>query len=193
MNIQIGKHVKEFRKKNAMTLNDLSEKTGLSVSYLSMLERGLNSPTIENLNIICQALNITLTSLIEKINTNVSIVTRPAERKTIFQDAGVTYLAATEGDFQMSSVVMTVTDNALHVSHGHVADEVGYIISGSLKMTISGTDYSLNAGDCIYIESNRPHSYKKSSAGDCVTFWTYSDSNRSIIDSKSFAIKKNSK
>lgn len=180
MNIQIGHHIKEYRKREKMTLANLAEKTGMSVSYLSMLERGLNSPTIENLNIICQALGITLTALIEKLDTTSSIVTHSGKRQVIFEDSSSLYEAATEGEHQMSSVIMTVTDCEKHESHGHVADEVGYIISGSLVMTVDGTDYPLNAGDCIYIEANRSHSYRKTGNENCVTFWTYSSSEHNI-------------
>lgn len=176
MNLQIGRQVKNYRKSCGFTLNNLSEKTGLSVSYLSMLERGMNSPTIENLNKICHALNITLSSLIEKASASSSIVTHRNNRRVIFDDGGISYTAATEGEFQMSCIELIVSDDKLHISHGHVADEVGYIASGSVLMTVGNADYTLEAGDCIYIEANQPHSYHKLSEEPCITFWTYSSS-----------------
>lgn len=64
----IGNMIKLCRRKKQITLQVLSEQTGLSVSYLSTLERGLSSPTIANLNLICEALGITMADLILKLD-----------------------------------------------------------------------------------------------------------------------------
>lgn len=42
--------IKAFRKTHEMTLRDLSNVTGLSVSYLSDLERGRTLPSLETLD-----------------------------------------------------------------------------------------------------------------------------------------------
>ena len=57
----IPKTIKAFRLTNDMTLNDLSEKTGLSVSYLSDLERGRTIPTLDTLDTILTAFGAILT------------------------------------------------------------------------------------------------------------------------------------
>lgn len=57
----IPKTIKAFRLANDMTLNDLSAKTGLSVSYLSDLERGRTIPPLNTLDTILTAFGATLT------------------------------------------------------------------------------------------------------------------------------------
>ena len=74
----------------------------------------------------------------------------------------------------MECLVMTISDTSLHVSNAHVADEIGYIVSGSITMNVSGVEYPLSQGDCIYIEANQHHSYYKTSKEDCVSIWVYS-------------------
>lgn len=178
MNVQIGKCVKLHRKKKALTLSAVSAKTGLSVSYLSNLERGVANPSVQTLNNICQVLGITLSDLINKVSAPQPIVTKAGERRILLQEGGILYENATEGDFRMSSILMTVKDSGVHMAHHHIADEVGYIISGSMTMTINNVDYFLSAGDCIYIEANQEHSYVKTSEEDCVSFWTYAHSSQ---------------
>jgi len=56
----IPKTVKELRKAHEMTLLDLSEKSGFSVSYLSDIERGRTLPTIETLDELLKALGTEL-------------------------------------------------------------------------------------------------------------------------------------
>lgn len=55
---KIGKRVKEAREKSGMTQADLSEKVGVSVTYISSIERGLSFPRGEVLVGILNALNV---------------------------------------------------------------------------------------------------------------------------------------
>ena len=173
MNHELGSIIKGYRKDRQMTLQSLADATGLSVSYLSLLERGMNSPTLENLNKICAALKICMSNLISQLDAKASIVTHANERRVIFDGKGFLYESASEGKRQLSCVVMTIYDNRLHLSNAHVADEIGFIVSGSLHFTVSGEQYDMGPGDCIYIEANNNHSYQKTSTEDCVSIWVY--------------------
>ena len=53
---EIGTFIKKRRKELGMTLQQMADKTGLSTGYLSLMERGINSPTIDNLHKICRAI-----------------------------------------------------------------------------------------------------------------------------------------
>ena len=179
MNEQIGGILKHHRKRKNITLKELCDLTGLSVSYLSMLERGLNSPTVANLNLICKALDMTMAELIQKLDTSQIVVHRD-ERETIFRNDGYLYESATKGTRPLSCVVMTISDALVHESTPHVADEVGYVISGSLAMNVNGQDYTLEVGDSIYIAANSYHSYRKTSKCDCVSVWVYGTSHTPV-------------
>ena len=174
----IGSMIKLHRKKKGITLQGMADRTGLSISYLSMLERGLSSPTIANLNLICEALNLTMSELILKLDTAQALVRR-GERRTILSDTGYSYEAATEGKHQMSCVVMTVSDSLVHISNPHVADEIGFIIKGTLSLTMNDDEYVMHAGDCIYIDANTNHSYQKLGDEECVSVWVYASSHAS--------------
>lgn len=173
MDVRIGERIKQIRKNNEITLKDLSAATGLSVSYLSMLERGLSSPTIANLQKVCQALNITFTDLLRDIDDN-KIFVKKDERRIIFGDKnGVLYEAITEGNRHIKSICMTVYDNLEHYSGQHIADEFGYCVKGSIMITLNGIEYHLHEGDALYIEANSTHSFVKTSEEECVTIWSY--------------------
>jgi len=62
----IPKTIKAFRLTNDMTLSDLSVKTGLSVSYLSDLERGRTVPPLDTLDKILMAFGTTLSLGVQK-------------------------------------------------------------------------------------------------------------------------------
>ena len=41
----LGEHVRNMRKKRGITLKELAEKTGLSIGYISQIERDLTDPS----------------------------------------------------------------------------------------------------------------------------------------------------
>lgn len=168
----IGAIIKQYRRRKKITLQELSNSTGLSVSYLSMLERDLTSPTVANLNLICEAFGITMSDLILKLDST-QVLVRKEDRRLIFGNDGYIYEATTEGKHQMSGVVMTISDCLQHVSTPHVADEIGFVVCGQLELTIDEVSYILNPGDCIYINANSPHSYRKIGDEPCITHWVY--------------------
>lgn len=171
MNVQIGNIIKLARKKNKITLKDLAEKTGLSISYLSLMERGLNSPTLENLNKVCFALSLTLSDLITQAENSAAVIIHPEERATIFKNEGYLYQIAYNDTRKINCIFMTIDNNELHISNEHVNDEIGYVIEGSMILEIEGVQYEANAQDCIYIEAGKNHSYRKCGNEKCVTVW----------------------
>jgi transcriptional regulator with XRE-family HTH domain len=64
MMTRLGEVLKNFRTKKKITLLQLSELTGLSISYLSIIENNLRKPNIDILEKICQALDIPLEMLL---------------------------------------------------------------------------------------------------------------------------------
>ncbi|MBT3877756.1 MAG: response regulator [Candidatus Scalindua sp.] len=67
LNIKIGKKVRVLRGENRLTLKQLAERTNLSVSLISQIERAESAASISTLNKIVTALNISLKDLFENI------------------------------------------------------------------------------------------------------------------------------
>ena len=83
--LMLGRKLKELRKRKLLTITQLSLYTGLSVGYLSNVERGQTSPTVDNLRKICDELDVSPAELItQKIegksiirSTDAQIIVRP--------------------------------------------------------------------------------------------------------------------
>ena len=59
--------MREFRSKKGLTLKQLAERTGLSVSLISQIERAESAASISTLNKVVAALNVKLTVLFQDI------------------------------------------------------------------------------------------------------------------------------
>jgi transcriptional regulator with XRE-family HTH domain len=62
--VMIGGRIRELRTAKEMKLQDLAAQTGLSLSMLSLVERGKTSPSIGTLIVICSALGIHMGDLL---------------------------------------------------------------------------------------------------------------------------------
>ncbi|CAN5179648.1 hypothetical protein BH11PLA2_BH11PLA2_07400 [soil metagenome] len=63
----LGSAIRERRKNLGFTLSNMSERTGVSLGYLSQIELGKNSASIETLYRICLALGIKMSELFTSV------------------------------------------------------------------------------------------------------------------------------
>lgn len=167
----IGKIIKDRRKALNMTLQQVASHTGLSTGYLSLLERGINSPTIDNLHKICRAIDTTMIELLSDMEHN-KLCVKKSERTTYFSAPGkLQYESLIEGDRALVCTSVTVYDDEEHVSDRHIADEFGMIITGALIVTIGKTVYEMHEGDSIYIPAGSVHSYRRLGNEESVSIW----------------------
>jgi transcriptional regulator with XRE-family HTH domain len=61
----LGKRISEIRKSNGLTQEDLAEKAGYSVEFISLVERGLNAPSVAGLAKIAKALKVEVKDLFD--------------------------------------------------------------------------------------------------------------------------------
>ena len=172
--MNLGEKIKYFRKEQKMTIKNLSTKTNLSVGFISNIERGQNSPSISNLQQICEALEVNLMEVLQDVNEH-SPITRRVDRKSIFEsDQGnINIETLTNSNHALNGISITISDDNQHsdFSWGHNYDEVGVVIEGSLEIELNNKLYTLNEGDSIYIEKFQAHKYRNPEKKKNITHW----------------------
>ncbi|MGP7815695.1 cupin domain-containing protein [Niallia sp. 01092] len=173
--MNLGEKIKDIRKQKRLTIADVALKTGLSNGYISNVERNLNSPTIENLRKIVQALSTTLVEFFQDQQEN-SRVVRKDERVTIMKanDQSTFYeLLSPSGNKEMGAVLVTLKPGAASGTepHSHKGEEFGFVIKGSMFYQIGNETYELEEGDSIYYDASIPHYYKNNGKTECISIW----------------------
>ena len=64
--MSVGDKLRALRKQNKLTLKELSEKTSLSISFISDIENKRRNPSIDNLKILANALNVSVSELLDE-------------------------------------------------------------------------------------------------------------------------------
>ncbi|PXZ07447.1 DNA-binding protein [Gilliamella apicola] len=172
----VGLKIKQIRKKQNKTLQQLSSISGLSSGYLSNLERNIISPTIAQLQKVCFALNINITDVLTINQPPSSPVTRANERKVFFTEKDkVKYEMLNNGEHDIEGICITVEQGFSYerTSWGHDYDEIAVITQGSLCIEMLNQKFIINAGDSIYIKKNTLHTFKNVGNSTCVSYWFY--------------------
>jgi len=66
----MGDELRESRERVGLTQEELSFRAGLSRPYISQLERNLKSPTVDTLFLICDALGVSASELIGRVDAS---------------------------------------------------------------------------------------------------------------------------
>src|SRR3569833_1963158 len=144
-----------------MTLQALSDSSGLSPSMLSLVERGRASPSIGSLVVIASSLGVTMSDLVAgDAAAEENLVVRASEPKAIETAQHVLRRVLREDRSRGLSIAVNEyapgTGNA-DQAISHDGYEYGFILEGQLTVTVDGTGHVLNAGDLISYSSRRPH------------------------------------
>ena len=65
LRVLFGKRLKYLRRLKDLTQEQLAEKTGISVEFLSNVERGINAPSFETLEKLAKVLNCSYSDLFD--------------------------------------------------------------------------------------------------------------------------------
>ncbi|MGD1120242.1 MAG: helix-turn-helix transcriptional regulator [Dehalococcoidales bacterium] len=56
--LHFGSHIRSLRKRAELSQEDVADKAGIHVTYLSGIERGLRNPALKNIRRLAQALGV---------------------------------------------------------------------------------------------------------------------------------------
>lgn len=62
---QLGRQIATLRRNKKLTQEKLAEKTGYSVEFISLVERGINAPSVEGCERIARTLQVSLKDLFD--------------------------------------------------------------------------------------------------------------------------------
>jgi transcriptional regulator with XRE-family HTH domain len=65
LRVQFGRHLRKMRRIHDMTQEQFSESVGISLAFLSLVERGINAPSFETLERIARVLNVKVRDLFD--------------------------------------------------------------------------------------------------------------------------------
>ena len=171
----LGCSIRNLRKQKGMTLKALAADTKLSVGFISKIERGMNSPSFNNLQKICFALGVTANELVatEVKEQSGTLIVRKSERAMVYDYSNVvSYEAVYSKSDTFALDVLTIKgSNKEYTSSQHTHSEFGIVAKGRLVVVMEGQEHVLEEGDAIMIPKNVMHHLHKDCEGPCISHW----------------------
>jgi transcriptional regulator with XRE-family HTH domain len=167
----IGAHLRQLRARRKLSLSQVASAVGISVGFLSALERSQMSGSVGTLRKLARFYKSNILDFFDA-NESSSRQVRPAERKVLEAGEGVRMELLAWGNTVMEPHLFRIAPEAgSGDSYTHEGEEFMYILRGDLEITVEGEKYRLKPGDSFYFESATPHRWKNPGRKETLVLW----------------------
>jgi transcriptional regulator with XRE-family HTH domain len=169
--VYVGQLLRQLREERGISIRQLGRLSGLSANALSMIERGLTSPSVSTLYRLTDALNVPITALFRQNQAQEAIVFRSVtERTRVPFPLGVWEgLGGEAFTGRMQPFMLTLESGAESGQDKivHTGSEFVVCLRGKLEYEVEGKQYLLDAGDSLLFAARLTHRWRN--PGNTVT------------------------
>jgi DNA-binding transcriptional MerR regulator/quercetin dioxygenase-like cupin family protein len=167
----IGTHLRQLRARRKLSLAQVARAVGISVGFLSALERSHMSASVGTLRKLARFYKTNILDFFEADGTGRRQV-RPDERKVLEAGTGVRMELLAWGNTVMEPHLFRIAPEAgSGESYSHEGEEFIYVLRGDLEITVADEEYRLKPGDSFYFESATPHRWKNPGRKETWLLW----------------------
>jgi mannose-6-phosphate isomerase-like protein (cupin superfamily) len=172
--MDLGKKLREERRRRMLTVQEISKVSGLSKNYIIQIEKGRANPSIGALKKITDALKTPLATLFEDPsvenhynNSNcgkeVFCVKRGRRKMMKMPSSEVEYFLLSPDLNRKIEFLLTIAKPGVSSGNdffSHDGEECGVVVKGKVEFTVGGKKFIMEEGDSIYFSSSLPHRWK---------------------------------
>lgn len=182
---QLGEDLRGLRKAQGLTLDNLAQASGKSVSFISKIERGQARPSVTTLQELAGALGVPVGWFFETDSPAPAeerpFVVRAGRRRKLsysglsstdymgFEDHLLS--ASLEGQLALGISTYQPGGNTGDEVYTHTGEEAGLVIKGEIDLHLDGTVFRLKTGDSFSFDAGLPHRYSNPGDGEAQIVW----------------------
>jgi len=167
-----GQRFRRLRTRRGLSLAQVARATGVSIGFLSALERGQMRSSIATLRRIARFYRTNILSLFETAGDNPRLV-RPHQRKVLETTPDVRMELLAWGQTVMEPHLFRIKPGGgSGESYSHEGEEFLHVLRGSFEIWLDAKEhYQLKPGDSLYFESSTPHRWKNPGHKETWLLW----------------------
>ena len=167
--VSVGSKVKSIREAKKITIEQVSERSGLTVEQIEIIEQNQNLPSLAPLIKIARVLGVRLGTFLDDNDNIGPVVCRKEDKPESISFSSETAnshnhlnffaLAQTKAGRHMEPFLIDIdsaSKNGYQLS-SHEGEEFIFVLEGQIEITYGKNKYVLNAGDSIYYDSIVDH------------------------------------
>ena len=175
----LGTRVRELRENRRWSLREASDRTGVSKSMLSKIERGATSPTATVLGRLAEGFGISISQLVGGEAPRGNVTLMPADQQPVFrvpttgfERRSLSPVAHGGGsvDF-VANILPPLQSSGTFPPHREGVEETLVVAVGRLSLYLGDTRYDLDTGDAIYYQAQFPHRFDNPSDEETALFY----------------------
>jgi DNA-binding transcriptional MerR regulator/quercetin dioxygenase-like cupin family protein len=166
----IGAQLRRLRERRRLSLAEVASTVGISVGFLSALERSQMSGSVGTLRKLARFYKTNILDFFEANGSSRHV--RPSQRKVLRAGEGVQMELLAWGNTVMEPHLFRIKPGAgSGESYSHEGEEFIYVLQGELEIALDGEQYGLKPGDSFYFESATPHRWKNPGRRETFLLW----------------------
>ncbi|MBO1001262.1 cupin domain-containing protein [Pseudogracilibacillus auburnensis] len=168
-----GGKIRELRMKRGYSLKTLAEKSNVSISIISKIERNNVDPSVTILYRICNGLDVSITELLGEDSGSSNILRKEDRNVVVFPQSNSKYELLTpvyNGDLEMIKIYLEAGQSDKNLV-SHSGEECGVVLEGSMTVILDNKEHILNEGDSICFNSGIPHRFFNHTNKQSISIW----------------------
>lgn len=162
--IDVGQRLRILREERTISMRALARRSGLSANALSMIERGLTSPSVSTLNKLATALEVPITAFFRTEPVREQVVFRKAsERVRVpFLRGVIEGLGGEAFVGRVEAFLLTLESGGSSGPHGmiHTGHEMVFCLRGTLEYEVDNQRYLMEPGDSLIFAAQLNHRWR---------------------------------
>jgi transcriptional regulator with XRE-family HTH domain len=171
---KVGALIRARRRQLRMTLQEICDAAGISVGYLSQVERDQATPSLGTLAQIARSLDVGMDYFIATPSAE-DALTREGQRQKFSVDGSSILYERIAADFAgniLSSFVMNIPSGYRSETVSHEGEEILYILEGTITHKLDDEELVMTSGDSLHFRGSRPHAWWNDSGKVARILWT---------------------
>lgn len=158
--LSFGEILRQSRKEAGLTMQFVADNAGLSVGFISQVERGITVPSLSSLRAIAGVLGKPISYFLEQPSAS-DDATRAGDRMSYQVAEGALFYERLSTQFPGStlrSVIVHEPPGHRNEPISHVGEELFFMLEGELTVEVEGERTILKRGDSLHFDSRKTHS-----------------------------------
>ncbi|MBE0698614.1 MAG: helix-turn-helix domain-containing protein [Anaerolineaceae bacterium] len=162
--VDVGKRLRILREERGISMRALARRSGLSANALSMIERGLTSPSVSTLNKLATALEVPITAFFRQEPAREQIVHRKSSERTRipFLRGMIEGLGGENFVGRVEAFLLTLESGGSSGPHGmiHTGQEMVFCLRGVIEYEVEEKRFVLEPGDSLIFVAQLVHRWR---------------------------------
>jgi len=170
---QLAHRLRELRLSRRLTLRQVAGQSGLSVSFVSSLERSLTGVSLATLRRLTAAYGTTVAELVRDPGLAAGRLVRSSARRSTEAGAGIRIEELADAPSQLESQLFVLQPGASSEGYyAHPGEEFMYLLGGALGVWLGEDEYyELGPGDALTFPSTLAHRVQALGPGETRLIW----------------------